>query len=255
MTVLRHQFSVAAVYALRAHRRQERKGTDVPYVAHLLAVASLVLESGGDEAAGIVALLHDVVEDQGGADRLDDVRARFGDEIADAVQECSAEEKSDTDEWLPRKQRYLDGLATVSPTALLVSLADKTHNLQSIVDDYRRLGDGLIERFNAPDIATLLWYYEELLEQYDGRRDELPVPLLSRLARLLSELRTLIRRPDCPACGAGDVVPVLVGEPDLEAMERAAAGEVVLAGCIVDESTPDWTCRLCGQAWTDGHAE
>lgn len=95
MALLGARFDDALVYAADAHREQLRKGGEIPYVAHLLAVASLVLEGGGDEDAAITALLHDVVEDQGGLRRLADVRARFGDVVADAVLECSAELKEE----------------------------------------------------------------------------------------------------------------------------------------------------------------
>jgi hypothetical protein len=196
VTPLTDRFDQAIIYALSAHRAQSRKGTEIPYAAHLLAVASIVLEVGGDETAAVVALLHDVVEDQGGADRLADVRRVFGDVVADAVSQCSAEEKSHTTEWRPRKLRYIAQMRTATPLALLVSLADKTHNLRAILADYREHGSALFSRFNAPDGDAVLWYYSSLLDVYTERVDELPRQLVDELGRDLNRLRGAMNQPD-----------------------------------------------------------
>jgi hypothetical protein len=249
---LSQTFNDAVSYALDAHSDQMRKGTQVPYASHLLAVASIVLEDGGDETAAIVALLHDVIEDQDhDGHRYDDVRARFGVEVADAVKECSAEAKTDTVEWLPRKERYIEHMRSASPTALLVSLADKVHNLRCIVDDYRRLGDELWIRFNAPGPDGVVWYFGSLADVYDDNRGLLSPARVLELRRLIGQLRSLLQRPCCPDCGAGDVVPIVVGLPDPELMGAADAGEVVLAGCVVMPNQPDWFCRMCRHEWQD----
>jgi hypothetical protein len=254
MAPLTARFDDAVAYALEAHRTQPRKGGDAPYAAHLLAVASLVLEAGGDEDTAIVALLHDVVEDQGGAERLDDVRQRFGNVIADAVLECSAEAKTDTVEWLPRKQRYIAAMSSASPLALRVSIADKLHNLRSTLADYRAHGDALLSRFNAPDADALRWYYEELADVYAdrlGRAD----PLVAELRRTLGQLTLLMQRSDCPACQAGDVVPVAMGLPTADDMAWAEAGNVAIGGCVVGPETPHWMCQVCGHSWRDESLE
>ena len=116
--VLTERFDEAVGYALQAHDRQQRKGTEIPYAAHLLGVASLILEAGGTEDEAIAGLLHDVVEDQGGAPRLTEVRGKFGDEIADIVLECSAEDKTDDPGWRVRKKRHLAAIETCSDSAL-----------------------------------------------------------------------------------------------------------------------------------------
>src|SRR4051794_7637270 len=171
--LLTERFDDALTYALHAHDTQKRKGTEVPYAAHLLSVVSLVLEAGGSENEAIVGLLHDAVEDAGGASRLADIRARFGDGIADAVHECSAEDKTDDPGWEERKRRYLVGLDTCSTTALRVSLADKVHNARSILADYRTHGDRLWARFNAPGPDAVLWYFRELINAYQRRARDL----------------------------------------------------------------------------------
>ena len=180
------RFGRALAYAEEAHRQQLRKGSGVPYVSHLLAVASLVLEHGGDEDEAIAALLHDAVEDQGGAEREADIRRTFGDRVADIVRECSAEEK-DGSTWQERKQRYLDHLEEATSSAALVSLADKLHNARSIAADHRRLGPDVWTRFNAPENKQR-WYYQSLLAVYRRRAaaaDRL-APLADELARTLS---------------------------------------------------------------------
>jgi (p)ppGpp synthase/HD superfamily hydrolase len=129
------RFDSALQFAVEHHRRQLRKGTEIPYVAHILAVTALVLEMGGDEDEAIGALLHDVVEDGGGPDALARIRREFGARVADIV-----EANTDTDEipkppWHERKARYIAGIAQKAPDAMRVSLADKLHNARAILLD------------------------------------------------------------------------------------------------------------------------
>jgi hypothetical protein len=249
--MLTTRFDKALTYALHAHDTQTRKGTKIPYAAHLMSVASLILESGGTEDEAIIGLLHDAVEDAGGADRLADIRGRFGAEIADAVHECSAEDKTDDPGWAVRKDRYVAGLATCSTTALRVSLADKVHNARSTWADYRETGDALWRRFNAPDGDAVVRYYERLADAYDARGDEVDRRLLDELHRTIGGLQLLLPRPSCERCGAGDVVPVVVGMPMPDEYPREEAGQVVFAGCTVDDDAPSWCCRVCGHRWQD----
>jgi (p)ppGpp synthase/HD superfamily hydrolase len=191
--ILTARFDHAVAYALAAHDTHRRKGTDVPYAAHLLGVASLILEAGGSEDEAIAGLLHDVVEDQGGAPRLDDVRQHFGDHIADLVLECSAEAKTDDPGWRVRKERYLDGIGTCSESALLVSLADKVYNARSIVEDLRLAGPSMFDRFGAdePKDQSILWYYRSLVAAYSERPDA-SRRLLGELERTVDDLGGLI---------------------------------------------------------------
>ena len=132
-TVLTDRFDRAMLYATHVHGGQVRKGTPIPYIAHLLAVAATVLEYDGSEDMAIAALLHDAVEDQGGEPRLSDIRNRFGDRVAEIVRSCSdtvvnssaGEQKED---WQTRKRRYVEHLNSVDQETLLVSLSDKIHN-------------------------------------------------------------------------------------------------------------------------------
>lgn len=248
---LTDRFDNAVVYVLAAHDQQVRKSTTVPYAAHLLGVASLVLEAGGTEDEAIAALLHDVVEDQGGADRLADVTERFGDVVAHVVLECSAEDKTDDPGWRVRKERYIDGLTECSSSALLVSLADKLYNARAILDDYRALGAGLWERFNAdePKGASMRWYYETLVSAYLARPDA-STRLVAELRRTVGQLGKLASRPPCPSCGAGDIAVIVWGMPTADDF-RAAEDDVEFGGCVVDEDSPDFRCQICGTGWSD----
>ncbi len=165
MTALTDRFDDALAYASRIHRTQYRKGTDIPYVSHLLAVASLTLQYGGDEDQAIAALLHDAAEDQGGEERLDDIRQRFGENVAKIVADCTDSWIEPKPPWLERKQAYIAALATKSPGSLLVSLADKTHNASAIVADLREHGDALWARFTGGRDGSL-WYYRELANAF-----------------------------------------------------------------------------------------
>jgi (p)ppGpp synthase/HD superfamily hydrolase len=179
------RFEDALVYATRLHASQCRKGTHVPYVSHLLAVAGLVLEAGGDEDEVIAALLHDGPEDQGGLATLADIRARFGDRVGDIVAACSDTFEAEKPAWPARKRAYLDHLEEAAGPVLLVSCADKLHNARSILADYRRLGEPLWERFNSGR-DDILWYYGELARVFTRRG---PESLASQLARVVASIQ------------------------------------------------------------------
>ena len=169
MTKLTEKFERAFLYASAVHGGQTRKGTTVPYVSHLIAVTATVLEYGGTEDMAIAALLHDAVEDQGGMPRLEDIRTKFGDAVADIVFACS--DSSDIGrpkaEWESRKRKYIQHLDELSQDALLVSLSDKVHNARSILRDSRRanIGEAVWDRFKRPKELTV-WYYAELANAF-----------------------------------------------------------------------------------------
>ena len=163
---LGERFEEALTFAAAAHADQARKGTTIPYVSHLMSVAALVLEAGGDEDQAIAGLLHDTVEDQGGAPMLAEVRQRFGDEVARIVEGCSDTDQTPKPPWKERKVAYLAHLEQADSAILLVSLADKLHNARAQLSDYRALGDALWTRFNAGR-DDQLWYYGRLVEIFD----------------------------------------------------------------------------------------
>ncbi len=185
--------AAALAYTVELHGDQIRKRTPddpappVPYVAHLLAVAALVLEHGGDEEQAIAALLHDGPEDQGGRPILDEIRRRFGDRVARIVLDCSDTLASPKPPWLERKRAYLERLPQAAPEALLVSLADKVHNTAAILADHRRIGERVWDRFRA-DRDSVLWYYRSLLEVFDRKADDQCRPLVERLRQTVGEL-------------------------------------------------------------------
>jgi (p)ppGpp synthase/HD superfamily hydrolase len=183
------RFDEALTYASDLHRTQRRKGGDVPYVGHLLSVASLVIEGGGTETQAIAGLLHDAVEDQGGAPVLAAIREKFGDDVAVIVAECSDTDEVPKPPWKPRKERYIAHLKTASEATVLVSLADKLDNARAILRDYRDIGDELWTRFSEADPNEHLWYYESLLAVFKDRNASW---LVDELERVLSELRNLV---------------------------------------------------------------
>jgi (p)ppGpp synthase/HD superfamily hydrolase len=137
-------------------------------VSHLLAVAALVLEDGGSEDEAIGALLHDVAEDGGGWERLSDVRARFGDPVAEIVAGCSDTFEDPKPPWPERKLAYLRRLRTEPEPVLRVSLADKLHNARAMLRDWDRDGEATFARFRA-DKESQRWYFVSLLELYESR--------------------------------------------------------------------------------------
>ena len=194
--MLTERFSDALCYAARLHAGQTRKGTDIPYLAHLLAVASLVLEHGGDENEAIAALLHDAIEDQaahnGGATALrSKIVARFGREVGAIVDACTDAEVVPTPPWRARKEGYIRQMQETASTSVhRVSCADKLHNARTLVRDYREQGERVWARFSETDPAQHLWYYRSLLDAYRAA-GRAPRALVAELARTLDELQAL----------------------------------------------------------------
>jgi len=183
------RFVEALVYTCELHRHQVRKGTQIPYIAHLLSVAGLVLEQGGSEDEAIAALLHDAVEDQGGLATLENIRRIFGKRVAEIVEGCTDAVSEPKPPWRARKEKYLRHLEHSSPEILLVSLADKVHNARSILADLRQQGEDTWARFNGGKEGTL-WYYHSLVEVF-ARRVE--APLVIELARIVDEIDEIVQ--------------------------------------------------------------
>jgi (p)ppGpp synthase/HD superfamily hydrolase len=181
------RFQEALVYASRLHAGQTRKGTQIPYISHLLAVAAIVLEEGGDEDQAIAALLHDAVEDQGGRETLYAIRSRFGEKVADLVDKLTDAYEIPKPPWRERKERYLNHLITAPPEVLRISLADKLHNARSTLADLRRDGPATWERFRGGKDGSL-WYYQSLVEFFE---EGAPGSLTWELARVVEEIRHL----------------------------------------------------------------
>jgi len=187
------KFDLALQFASALHRQQWRKSTTIPYIAHLLSVCALVLESGGDEDQAIAALLHDAVEDQGGIPTLETIRRLFGNRVADAVESCSDSTASDAAQkapWRERKEKYLEHLRNnATQDALMITAADKLHNVQALLVGHRQNGSEVWQHFNAPK-ADQLWYYDSVL-QVLLQSPQSPKALVADLQRTLEELRRL----------------------------------------------------------------
>ncbi len=185
--MLTTRFEDALVFATRLHAKQVRKGSKVPYVAHLLGVTALVLEAGGDEDQAIAALLHDAVEDQGGRPTLEAIRSRYGERVAALVDGCTDAYQIPKPPWKKRKLEYLEHLQHVGVEIRLVSLADKVHNGRAILADLRRYGSKAWDKFNGGKEGSL-WYYRSLLEVFRGTGQDV---LTDDLQRIVNEMARL----------------------------------------------------------------
>lgn len=159
------RFLRAFEFAARKHAKQTRKASTIPYIAHLMGVASLVMEAGGDEDLAIAALLHDVVEDCGGAPMLKEVRKKFGARVAKVVDGCTDADTYPKPPWRERKETYIAHLRLADADTRLVSAADKLNNVRSILSDYRAIGESVWSRFNGGREGTL-WYYRTLRDEF-----------------------------------------------------------------------------------------
>jgi len=185
--LLTDRFLAAFSKTFTLHREQLRKSSQTPYIAHLMSVSALVMENGGNEDQAIAALLHDAVEDAGGLDTLAEIRAEFGDTVADLVDGCTDSYTQPKGAWKPRKAAYLEKLRQASPDVILISLADKIHNARSILRDLKLSGIGTWDKFKGKKTGTL-WYYQSLVEIFDN---SLYPALTEELRRVVDEIQSL----------------------------------------------------------------
>jgi (p)ppGpp synthase/HD superfamily hydrolase len=181
------RFVQAFDFAFEKHAGQVRKASSVPYIAHLMGVAALVLEFGGDEDMAIAALLHDVVEDCGGAPMLKEIKRRFGGRVAKIVDGCTDSDTYPRPPWQARKEAYIRHLKAADAETRLVSAADKLHNARAIVADYREVGESVWARFSGGREGTL-WYYRALLQEFLRHK---PNRLIRELEITVCELESL----------------------------------------------------------------
>ena len=190
-TPVSESFHAALAYASALHADRWRKGGSIPYIAHLLAVSSIVLEAGGSEDEAIAALLHDGPEDQGGLETLHAIRRRFGNTVAAIVEGCSDTFEMPKPPWMERKRAYIEHLKSADRSTLLVSAADKLHNARSTLRDLRDVGHSVWDRFSATRESTLD-NYSKLADVYDSavadpRRDQ----LVHELRALVAEMHSI----------------------------------------------------------------
>lgn len=195
VTELGKKFEEALLFAAQKHAGQPRKGTEIPYVAHILSVAALVLEAGGDEELAIAALLHDVVEDCGGEPMLEEVRRKFGERVANIVDGCTDTYARPKPEWEKRKKDYLDHLRTADYETRLVSTADKLHNARAILADFMHDGESVWDRFKGGRDGTL-WYYRAVTDELARMKTN---RLTAQLQRTVDDLEDRVKgRRDRP---------------------------------------------------------
>ena len=182
------RFLRAFAFAAEKHKHQTRKASTIPYIAHLMGVASLVLEAGGDEDLAIAALLHDVVEDCGGAPMLQEIRHKFGERVAKVVDGCTDADTYPKPPWRERKENYVRHLKKADADTRLVSAADKLNNVRSILSDYRAIGESVWSRFNGGREGTL-WYYRTLRDVFLRHK---PNRITRELELAVNELEGLV---------------------------------------------------------------
>jgi GTP pyrophosphokinase len=178
----------AANFALTIHARQIRKGSGIPYIAHLFGVASLVLEHGDDEEQAIAGLPHDAIEDAGASQEAV-IAEQFGQRVAPIVRACTDTDIVPKPPWRARKEAYVAHLATVDRDALLVSASDKLHNARAICTDLRTHGVAVYDRFTGGEEGTL-WYYRSLADAFTRL---LPGALATELAGAVDDMERLSR--------------------------------------------------------------
>jgi len=182
------EFLRAFEYALRKHRTQKKKGSRIPYIEHLMGVCSVVLHYGGGQDEAIAALLHDVVEDQGGKPVLAEILREFGPRVGHIVEGCTDSDTHPKPPWRERKQKYISHVPSSDAGVRLVAAADKLHNSRAILADYRQVGEQVWSRFQGGREGTL-WYYGELVKAFRAAPPDPRVdPLVNELERVVRAL-------------------------------------------------------------------
>jgi len=181
------KFTQALSFAAILHNGQLRKGTQIPYISHLLSVSVIVMRNGGDEEQAIAALLHDSVEDQGGINLLSDIESKFGARVAKIVRQCSDSFEKQKPPWDQRKKAYVASIAHKSDDAILISKADKVDNARTILNNYRKIGEKLWERFRRGREGNL-WYYRACVDAFGNRSNS---DLYQELADLVSQIEDI----------------------------------------------------------------
>ena len=181
---LTSRFSDALAFAADLHGGQKRKVSGVPYLAHLLGVAAIVLEHGGTEDEAIAALLHDAVEDRGGPAVREEIRRRFGDRVAGIVDGCSDTDQTPKPPWEDRKKAHLDRLRHAGPSTRLVVAADKLHNARALLRQYHIEGEALWVQFRGGRKGTM-WYFRQIVELLKELADS---PLAEELESAVADL-------------------------------------------------------------------
>ena len=155
----------AYTYSYKLHKKQMRKGSNIPYFTHLSSVSNLIIENNGTTTQAIAGLLHDAVEDQGGAKTLAIIKKKFGPKVAKIVDQCSDTTIEPKPPWKERKIKYIQNIKNKTQDTLLVSLCDKYHNASCILSDYQKVGERMWDRFTASKQETF-WYYESLYKEF-----------------------------------------------------------------------------------------
>jgi (p)ppGpp synthase/HD superfamily hydrolase len=194
-------FESALKFAARLHAGQPRKGSDAPYISHLLAVAAIALEHGATEKEAIAALLHDAVEDQGGPETLEKIRRRYGKRVARIVATCSDTDQTPKPPWRERKEAYVERLRSAPYSVRLVVAADKLHNARHLLSNYRVQGEDLWSNFNGGPDGTL-WYYlavgDALGKAAEPEENQLQA-IIDEIDRTLAALQQLMAEQDLTA--------------------------------------------------------
>lgn len=173
------RFNQALDYATNIHANQKRKGYETPFISHLLSVCALVLEDGGTEDEAIAALLHDSVEDQGGLDTLAEINKLFGDDVAQIVMECSDSYLTPKPPWKERKEQFMGKINSISDSAVRVIIADKLHNVRSVLQNHQVFGSELWSNFKGGREGTI-WYYHEMHKLLNNRIQSINLAILSK---------------------------------------------------------------------------
>ena len=159
-------YKKALDFSYSFYQTKYRKGIKFPYFTYLSSVSNLVIENNGSTEEAVASLLHDILENENGKKKIASIKSKFGIKVLNIIKQCSNEGNSkDSGDWLEIKKKFLDSMSKKSQSSLLVSICDKHHSLNCILNDYGKIGKRLWRDYEI-DQKDLLWYYKSLCQNF-----------------------------------------------------------------------------------------
>ncbi len=181
--------------ASQLHRDQTRKDAErTPYISHLISVATIIGNETDDEDVIIAGLMHDSVEDVEGYTH-EKLISDHGERIASIVKGVTEIKERSLDfdrevRWLKTRERYLETLKSAPVESSIVSAADKIHNIETFLRDYKKEGESFVKKFDA-SVKNNLWFYESVLKIVEKKLG-VDNNLSKRLSACISEFKDLV---------------------------------------------------------------
>ncbi len=170
----------AASFAAEKHKNQYRKEGGLLYISHLFGVALILQKYNFPPTVIAIGLLHDTLEDTDTTE--EEIKENFGEEILNIIKSIS---NDDTLNWKDKKKKYIESVRNANSEAKAVALADKIHNMQSLLFNLETDGEKTWGNFRSSK-EDKLWFEEECLKMF---KESYEHEMISEYEILLNQLK------------------------------------------------------------------